>query len=85
MGKLHFTYYKKIKDEIRKLNLPILLQKGDSDVGVVGFSELVDDIKTKDKTVKIYKECKHEVYNEIPEIREVALTDLLDWLEERVK
>lgn len=85
IGKLHFTFYKKIKDEIRKLTLPILLQKGGKDVGVVGFSELVDDIRTKDKTVKVYKESKHEVYNEVPEIREVALTDLLDWLEERVK
>jgi alpha-beta hydrolase superfamily lysophospholipase len=80
MGLAFMNHYPEIKERISKVNIPVLIQKGALDETVVGIDELITDLKTEDKTVKIYENGKHEMYNEIKEKREVALTDLVNWL-----
>ena len=59
----------------------MLIQKGELDTMVLGLDELNEDLNPKDKTVKIYKGCKHEVYQESKNMRDTALTDLIEWLQ----
>ena len=80
MGVAFMNHYPEIKSKIGDITIPVLIQKGSLDETVSGIDELIADLKTKDKTVKIYKNGKHEMYNEIEEKREVALNDLADWL-----
>ncbi len=67
-----------------KLSLPVLIQCGAEDACFTGVESLFDTINSTDKNLKIYPECRHEVYNELPREREEALSDLLSWLEERL-
>ena len=73
-------HYKEIKAKIGDIHIPILIQKGDLDTIVVGLDELNSDLKSKDKTIKIYKDCKHEVYTESKDKRDNALSDLNNWI-----
>ncbi len=80
MGLAFMNHYAEIKSKIGDITIPVLIQKGELDETVVGIDELISDLKTEDKTVKIYEGGKHEMYTEIKEKRDVALTDLVEWL-----
>ena len=84
MGVTFMDHYKEIKSKIGEINLPILIQKEDLDVMVLGIEELDSDLQSKDKTMKIYKGSKHEVYTETKEKRSVAFTDLVNWLNDHL-
>ncbi len=66
--------------DIAKIQIPILMQSGEHDKAVPGVKELSEYLTTSDKTLKIYKDCFHEVYNELEDSRTLALKDLLNWL-----
>jgi len=69
---------------IQGLDLPILIQCGSEDESFAGQQELYDGMKSRDKTLKIYQGLKHEVYNELESDRQQVLSDLLEWLKERI-
>ena len=73
-----------IPKDLSKIKIPILMQSGEFDTAVLGARELSEYITTSDKTIKIYKDCFHEVYNELEESRTLALKDLLNWLNKRL-
>jgi alpha-beta hydrolase superfamily lysophospholipase len=81
LGVAFMDHYKEIKSKIGEIHIPILIQKGDLDVMVLGIEELDSDLQTKDKIVKIYKGSKHEVYTETKEKRDEAFVDLVEWLD----
>jgi alpha-beta hydrolase superfamily lysophospholipase len=62
---------------------PILIQHGRADtlVPLAATHDVYHQIRSHDRTVRIYDELYHEVYNE-PE-RETVIADLLEWLETR--
>jgi acylglycerol lipase len=69
----------------QELGLPLLVQCGSDDKVLVQktpFSQegLEKMFAMRDKTVKIYQELFHEVYNEPKEQRDVVLNDLVAWL-----
>lgn len=66
--------------EINQIMLPILVQCGEKDPIFEGKEELFTQIASKDKTLKIYKDLKHEIYNELIEDRKTVLNDLVSWL-----
>jgi alpha-beta hydrolase superfamily lysophospholipase len=71
----------RITAEAGKITLPILIVQGAEDnlVDPAGAQMLYDKASSADKTLKIYDELYHEVFNE-PE-RDLVLKDVEDWLE----
>ncbi|MHA1198823.1 MAG: lysophospholipase [Candidatus Heimdallarchaeaceae archaeon] len=84
IGVCLMDHYREIKDQIGTISIPILLQNGENDTLMFDKETLFDDLKSKDKTLEIYKNAKHEVYTEIKEIREKAYSDLIDWINEHL-
>lgn len=69
------------KNEINKIKIPILVQKGGKDIIMIGLDELYANVTAEDATLKIYEELFHEVYNELEEDRKIVLNDLKEWLD----
>jgi len=84
MGIAMINHYSEIKEEIGKIQIPILMQKGSNDVMIIGEKELFEDLKTEDKEFIVYENAKHEVYTEIKEIREKAYNDVTKWITSRL-
>jgi alpha-beta hydrolase superfamily lysophospholipase len=78
------NHYSEIKEEIGKIQIPVLIQKGSNDVMIIGEKELFKDLKTEDKESIIYENAKHEIYTEIEEIREKAFNDVTQWITSRL-
>jgi acylglycerol lipase len=70
----------KVRSLAPSLKLPLLAQSGSIDTFMLGREEFDGIFTMKDKTIKIYKDLCHEVYNEIPKEREKVLNDLAGWL-----
>lgn len=68
-----------------KMLLPVLIQHGGKDIPVPPADNraFYKAIGSGDKTVLIYEELYHEIYNE-PE-REAVLNDLVAWLDDRIR
>ncbi len=84
MGIAMINHYSEIKDEIGKIQIPVLMQKGSNDVMIIGEKELFEDLKTEDKEFIVYKNAKHEVYTEKEEIRAKAFNDVSKWITARL-
>ena len=84
IGKCMMDHYKEVKSKIHRIQIPVLLQKGEDDPMMIGTEELFDDLKIKDKQYIIYEGAKHEVYQEIKEIRDRVFSDLLKWIEDHI-
>jgi len=71
----------RITAEAGKITLPMLIVQGAEDILVdpSGAKMLFEKASCEDKTIKIYDELYHEVFNE-PE-RGLVLTDVENWLE----
>lgn len=69
---------------LHTLTLPMLCMHGGADkiTDAEGSKGLFNTTSSKDKTLKIYPELYHEIYNE-PE-RELVTQDTLDWIEARL-
>jgi alpha-beta hydrolase superfamily lysophospholipase len=72
---------KKLVDQIK---IPTLVQFGSADNVMLNGEEFAELLTMPDKTIKIYDNCLHEIYNEIEEDRTIALKDLGDWLDKHV-
>ncbi|MHA1346631.1 MAG: lysophospholipase [Candidatus Heimdallarchaeaceae archaeon] len=84
MGIAMMKHYSEIKEEIGKITIPVLLQRGSDDIMMIGEEELLEDLKTEDKEYIIYEKGRHEVYTEIKEIREKAFKDATEWINSRL-
>lgn len=64
-----------------KIHLPILILHGEKDglVSPEGSKLLSERVSSADRTLKIYRECFHEIFNE-PE-KEKVLADAIAWLD----
>lgn len=74
-----------IQNEANKISLPMLLLHGGKDVMAApeGSRFLYENISSEDKSLKIYPDLFHEIFNE-PE-REAVFADTLDWCERHIK
>ena len=74
----------RIQTDAGQITLPMLLLHGaaDSMAAAEGSRFLHDRISSTDKTLKIYPDLYHEIFNE-PE-REQVLSDVLQWCDNRV-
>ncbi|MFX1251127.1 MAG: alpha/beta hydrolase [Promethearchaeota archaeon] len=64
-----------------KIQLPCLFQSGSEDKLITGVKDLYELFKVEDKTLKIYEGAWHEVYNELPDTRDLVFNDLRNWLD----
>ncbi len=81
LGAEIFRGLKIVQSEIGKINIPLLIQKGEKDPLIIKTEVLAEKITSEDSTVKIYDGLFHEVYNELEADREIVLTDLKEWLD----
>jgi alpha-beta hydrolase superfamily lysophospholipase len=70
----------RVTAEVSKITLPFIVVQGTADklVDPAGAQLLNEQAGSKDKTIKLYKDYYHEVFNEPG--REVVLKDVEDWL-----
>jgi len=74
-----------IQDGANRIELPMLLLHGGQDVMAApgGSRFLHENISSEDKTLKIYPELYHEIFNE-PE-REAVFADMLEWCDGHIQ
>lgn len=79
-----FRGMNQVQAEAGKIQLPLLVMHGQSDAmtAPAGSEFLHAAAGSQDKTLKIYPELYHEIFNE-PE-RQQVLADLLAWVEQRL-
>lgn len=71
----------RIEKTATQLHLPFLMVQGGSDTIVhpSGAQMVYDKAESPDKTIKVYDDLFHEVFNEIE--KEQVLTDVDSWLQ----
>lgn len=74
-----------VGERMEEVDLPLLVLQGAKDrlVNKAGGRELYERARSKDKTLTVYPDLYHEVFNE-PE-RQAVLSDLCAWLDRRVE
>lgn len=68
---------------LSQLTIPLLIVYGSLDTSFAGQNQLFERYRGEDRTIFCYAGAKHEVFNEIPEYKDKALTDLKLWLATR--
>ena len=68
-----------------KIKLPVIVMQGgyDNIVSVDASKAYFEKISSADKTLKVYEEYYHEIFNDIG--REKVYADLISWFESRLK
>lgn len=85
MGMSMFKHYSEVKDKIPSIKIPVLFQSGEDDIMMLDAEEIFKDLTIKDKTMKIYPNCKHEMYTESPQNKDIAINDLISWILTRLQ
>ena len=70
----------RVTAEVGKITLPFIVFQGGEDklVDPSGAQMLYDQASSTDKTIKVYKDLYHEVFNE--QERDIVLQDVETWL-----
>lgn len=78
------TTAKELEARRGALTLPVLVLHGEGDVMTPphGSQNFIEAVGSKDKTLRIYPELYHEIFNE-PE-QAMVLGDMLDWLDAHI-
>lgn len=92
LKKASFNFYyqflndgiEKLQKNIKKYNLPCLLTHGEDDKISPSKNSLdfYNNISSKDKEYKVYKDLYHEILNELE--KDLVLEDMILWLDKRV-
>ncbi len=79
-----FKAMNRVQAEAGKITLPVLIMHGESDAMTApsGSRFLYESVSSADKTLKLYPELYHEIFNE-PE-REQVIDDLLAWCDQQI-
>ncbi|MEM8561931.1 MAG: lysophospholipase [Pseudomonadota bacterium] len=79
-----FSGMERVQSQAPQISIPILIMHGEADLLTApdGSRELYSAVTSKDKTLKMYPQLYHEIFNE-PERMDV-LFDLKHWLDERL-
>jgi acylglycerol lipase len=70
------------RPHLSKITLPLLVMYGACDNFVGGSQQIYDDARSADKTLRVWPECRHEIFNELEKDEIIAY--LIDWLHARV-
>jgi acylglycerol lipase len=74
-----------IKENVKNYTYPCLILHGENDQIVINQASkwLFENISSKDKAVKIYPKCYHEILNEKEE-KCIVIEDILNWIEAKL-
>ncbi len=74
-----------IKENVKNYTYPCLILHGENDQIVINQASkwLFENISSKDKAVKIYPKCYHEILNEKEE-KHIVIDDILNWIEAKL-
>jgi alpha-beta hydrolase superfamily lysophospholipase len=74
---------KRVQGQFEQARFPMLILHGSDDrfADVRGSKELYERSCSRDKTLRIYQDCYHEVLNET--CKGIVVRDMLNWIEER--
>ncbi len=69
---------------LAELTLPLLIMHGTADriTNPQGSLQLYEEARSTDKTLKLWQDCRHEIFNELDKAEVIAFA--ADWLDERV-
>lgn len=70
--------------QLVKLKLPLLIVYGSEDTSFSGQQVLFDAYLGADKSIQSYQGARHEVFNELPQWKDMALADLKTWFEQHL-
>jgi len=81
-----FNAMKYVTNHASEITLPLLIVQGGADATVdpAGAWLLHDTVGASDKTIKVYEDYYHEVFNEPKARRDKVFQDIQDWLEVRL-
>lgn len=67
------------------MTVPFLLLHGEADeiCSPKGSQMLYDQSKADDKSIKMFPYAFHNLYKELPDVREEALTSTVNWILQR--
>jgi alpha-beta hydrolase superfamily lysophospholipase len=77
-------WIKKAYEGANKIKIPTLIQAGSADESFADRELLFERLGAGDKTLKVYEDLRHEIYNELIEDRKIVLKDLVEWLDRHV-
>lgn len=79
-----FKAMNRVQAEAGSITLPLLIMHGENDAmtAPIGSRLLYESVGSADKTLKLYPELYHEIFNE-PE-REQVIADLLTWCDQHL-
>lgn len=74
-----------IKENVENYIYPCLILHGENDQIVINQASkwLFENINSKDKAIKIYPKCYHEILNEKEE-KYIVIEDILNWIEAKL-
>ena len=74
-----------LSENVNKYEYPCLILHGEDDKIVPSESSkwLYENAPSKDKSIKIYKDCYHEILNEKEE-KDKVIDDIITWIEDRI-
>jgi alpha-beta hydrolase superfamily lysophospholipase len=77
-----FGNYHQAIERAGELLLPVLVLHGGSDriAEIAGARAFLERVSSADKTLHVYPNLRHELYNELPEYRSRVFSDLIAWL-----
>ncbi|MSP12265.1 MAG: alpha/beta hydrolase [Chloroflexi bacterium] len=86
MGTEMLNATKRVPGISSRLRLPLLILHGSADrlADPTGSQALYEQVSSQDKTLRVYPELYHEVFNELGPDRQQVLTDLATWLDAHV-
>lgn len=78
-------YFNFIQKNAQNFALPVLIMHGTADrlTNIEGSQEFYRIISSKDRTLKLYENSFHEIFNDLD--RQSAVEDLLTWLMKRIQ
>lgn len=81
IGEMFIKGVKYLSKNSRKITVPIIYLHGALDpiVSVNSSTQMYEKINSKDKTIKIYPDSLHEIYNELN--KEEVINDTITWLD----
>ena len=73
------------RSRLEELRLPLLIMHGTDDkiANPQGSLRLYEQVASSDKTLKLWQDCRHEIFNELEKADVIAFA--ADWLDERVR
>ncbi|HMK66063.1 MAG TPA: lysophospholipase [Thermodesulfobacteriota bacterium] len=74
----------RLHQNVQNYRLPCLILHGGDDMLVAAMASqwFLDNISSKDKSMKIYSECYHEILNEKVE-KDQVMADIVEWIKSR--